>query len=433
MRSNISRANACAPSRAAQAGPEHDRVGAARSPSAPARPPRRVSAPSLGGRPTVIASSSRTANVELERGRARRRSRSPRRTRIAASAAIVGAPVSPVEPPITNTLPELNLVESGAAARHVVEHAVADQADRRARRARRAGCRCRSPRRRRRAPCRAGSTAPAWRGGTSRWRRRGPPAPATSPVEASTPDGTSAATTGAAAALIASITPAAGSRGAPVEPVPSSASTIACAPVEPLRPRTAGRVAGQPLELLGARRPAASPAATRPARRPRARPARSSRAATSPSPPLLPLPQTIAIRPGRRALGDHAGEPLPRALHQLQRRDALALLDRPASVGAHLLRRRAAAPASAAGSLEHRHGRRHAVRVGERHRHGRARARPRARPPRRSAAPRAARRRRRAPRRRASSTRAAASALATASLAQKRAARCIAGRARVAA
>ena len=45
---------------------------------------------------------------------------------------------------------------------------------------------------------------------------RGPPAPATSPVDASTPDGTSAATTGASAASISSITLPPGSRGAPV-------------------------------------------------------------------------------------------------------------------------------------------------------------------------------------------------------------------------
>ena len=55
-------------------------------------------------------------------------------------------------------------------------------------------------------------------------------APATSPVPASTPLGTSAAITGALAPLRSSITPAAAPRGAPVVPVPSSASTSPAAP-----------------------------------------------------------------------------------------------------------------------------------------------------------------------------------------------------------
>src|SRR5437762_689848 len=51
-------------------------------------------------------------------------------------------------------------------------------------------------------------------------------APATSPVDAFTPDGMSTATTGAPAPLIRSISAAVSSRGAPFIPVPSSASTI---------------------------------------------------------------------------------------------------------------------------------------------------------------------------------------------------------------
>ena len=53
--------------------------------------------------------------------------------------------------------------------------------------------------------------------------------PSTSPVLALTPLGTSAAITRARAALMARITASAGSRGAPSKPVPSTASTIACA------------------------------------------------------------------------------------------------------------------------------------------------------------------------------------------------------------
>ena len=55
----------------------------------------------------------------------------------------------------------------------------------------------------------------------------------TSPVEASTPLGTSHATTtapSAPAALMASMAPAAGSRGSPEKPVPRMASTTAAAP-----------------------------------------------------------------------------------------------------------------------------------------------------------------------------------------------------------
>ena len=54
--------------------------------------------------------------------------------------------------------------------------------------------------------------------------------PATSPVEASTPEGTSTATTGRPAALMRSISAAASGRGAPRKPVPKSASTITSAP-----------------------------------------------------------------------------------------------------------------------------------------------------------------------------------------------------------
>ena len=55
-------------------------------------------------------------------------------------------------------------------------------------------------------------------------RRRSTAAPATSPVEASTPEGRSTATTGVPQALIRSIIAAASGRGAPWNPVPKSAS-----------------------------------------------------------------------------------------------------------------------------------------------------------------------------------------------------------------
>ena len=53
--------------------------------------------------------------------------------------------------------------------------------------------------------------------------------PATSPVDASTPEGTSTETTGAAAALIRWIVAAASARGSPWKPVPNSASMITSA------------------------------------------------------------------------------------------------------------------------------------------------------------------------------------------------------------
>jgi hypothetical protein len=121
-------------------------------------------------------------------------------------------------------------------------------------------------------------------------------APATSPVDASTPDGMSAATTGALAAFSASIAPAAGSRGAPEEPVPSSASTSACAPSSRSGANGAGGSPGSRFSCS-----AASPcrnSGDHTVSTSTSRPApRRSRAATSPSPPLLPLPQTMAMRP----------------------------------------------------------------------------------------------------------------------------------------
>ena len=98
------------------------------------------------------------------------------------------------------------------------------------------------------------STCPAWslpgeihRPGLAAWKvavaSARTAAPATSPVEASTPLGTSQAITtgrsgppgpppaaGSLAASIASIAPFAGSRGSPEKPVPRIASMIAAAP-----------------------------------------------------------------------------------------------------------------------------------------------------------------------------------------------------------
>ena len=55
-------------------------------------------------------------------------------------------------------------------------------------------------------------------------------APATVPSDASTPEGMSSATTGRPAALIDSISVVAAGRGAPLNPVPNSASITTSAP-----------------------------------------------------------------------------------------------------------------------------------------------------------------------------------------------------------
>ena len=90
--------------------------------------------------------------------------------------------------------------------------------------------------------------------------------PETSPVDASTPDGTSTDTTGAPESLMRSIRAAASARGVPWKPVPKRASTTTSAPST-----------------------ASVSTASRPA-------SRRTRAATLPSPPFEPPPQTTANR-----------------------------------------------------------------------------------------------------------------------------------------
>ena len=117
--------------------------------------------------------------------------------------------------------------------------------------------------------------------------------PSTSPLEALTPDAMSVATTGASASFIASIAEAAGSRGVPAKPVPKIASMTTPAPSIaagsspgsdlPRPARTLGVGPGVVGELV----------ARREQQRIHLKPvSRRARAATSPSPPLLPLPQT---------------------------------------------------------------------------------------------------------------------------------------------
>ncbi len=185
-------------------------------------------------------------------------------------------------------------------------------------------------------------------------------APATSPVDASTPLGTSAATTGRVGGVDRRQDPCRGlarrAGDARAEHGVDDDRGPSRRPGRTARRQRAARGGSPP------RRRAARPG--RPTSRTRtSRPARcSSRATTRPSPPLLPLPQTTATGPLGATSHSHRGQALARALHQRERRDA-ALLDRPPVGRAHRLgvvERLAQRPAR---SRDHRHCPRHAARV----------------------------------------------------------------------
>ena len=215
----------------------------------------------------------------------------------------------PADPPATSTAPSLNLVEP-AARRGTASRTSGRISPAFASAGAPSGM-----------PMSITRTSPAWRlpGDTHRpslaeWNvavaAARTAAPSTAPVEASTPLGTSAATTSAPVALIASIAPATGSRGAPEKPVPSSASTTAAAPSRAPAVKGAGAgpgrrarfSAGSPLSSAGS--PVSSTSTSRP-------PVRSTRAATRPSPPLLPLPHTTAIRPPGARCATTSARPAP--------------------------------------------------------------------------------------------------------------------------
>ena len=148
--------------------------------------------------------------------------------------------------------------------------------------------------------------------------RRARPSPSTSPVEASTPlTGRRPRSRGARAALIASITASAGSRGAPVEAgaeqrVDDHVRLLEPAGVE--RRPAAGpggalscACASSPIHSGGQ---TASTSTSRPAcaQQPRG---------DEPVAAVVALAADDRDPPGRRALADRAREPLARALHQL--------------------------------------------------------------------------------------------------------------------
>ena len=124
--------------------------------------------------------------------------------------------------------------------------------------------------------------------------------PSTLPVEASTPEGRSTATTGTPAALTSAITRIASGRGLPRNPVPKSASTTTSAGV-------CSSTKATPASLARPSMTAESPAifSSDPTMRTTDRlPARASSAATRrPSPPFAPVPQHTATRSasGKRA------------------------------------------------------------------------------------------------------------------------------------
>ena len=251
---------------------------------------------------------------------------------------MLGAPVSPREPPATSTAPELNFVESRRAARDARDRAGLDQPDVRRVLGRRARAGCRSSITR---------TAPACslpgaihRPGLAAWKV------AVAAARTATPCDLAGRGVDAAGDVGGDDRRARG-RSAPrsrprraraarrSKPVPSSASTTHRARRPAPRARTAtGAVAGQALEVgrasplqLAAVGRAASTSTSRPC-------SRSSRAATSPSPPLLPFPHTTATGPSGATPRRDAGKALARPLHQLERGHAL-LLDRPRVDGAH--------------------------------------------------------------------------------------------------
>ncbi len=120
----------------------------------------------------------------------------------------------------------------------------------------------------------------------------------TTPVERSRPDGPSTATTGAASRISRSMLPAAAPRGAPLAPVPSSASTATPQPPHSSSGSTTCTPCIVARILFSRQSGDGSPGnATAVTLTPSDA---SARAATKPSPPLLPVPQATTTPSGRR-------------------------------------------------------------------------------------------------------------------------------------
>ncbi len=210
-------------------------------------------APPSSGSGTVITSSSRVSKIRFSDAGIIAVTY-PAPARIADSEDMHGAPVSPSDPPQTSTLPAANFVDSvpRLGISPVTRSSINPIRG--------------SPGAPGGMPMSTTRTSPAWalpgaihRPGLAAWnvpvaRARAAP-PATSPVDASTPLGTSQATTTAPrplASLIAAIALAAGSRGAPAKPVPRIASTIAAAPSSDPASNCRGGAPGRRAQLLAA-------------------------------------------------------------------------------------------------------------------------------------------------------------------------------------
>ena len=134
--------------------------------------------------------------------------------------------------------------------------------------------------------------------------------PSTSPVAAFTPEGTSAATTGAPAALIEAMTPARGSRTTPSKPVPSNASTMAPEPSSAAGSNGRGGAPGRRSRFV--RGTPARPSSASGAITSTSCPASlSRRAEIRPSPPLLPGPTTTRMGSPLATSAAAAASPAP--------------------------------------------------------------------------------------------------------------------------
>ena len=220
------------------------------------------------------------------------------------------APVSPREPPTITTWPEVNLVEAGPrrGARPSTAVEITPAAG--------------SPGAPSGIPIGATASSPVCDlPGATMWptlaawkltvTSASTAAPSTSPLAALTPEAMSQATTGAPLRLIASIAASIGLRGAPSKPVPKIASISAPEPASASSRRSGStsRAAGKRSRLAAASPDSSAPGASSSAST--SKPVSASRrAATSPSPPLLPLPQTTRTGPcGESAAAARATAP----------------------------------------------------------------------------------------------------------------------------
>ena len=214
---------------------------------------------------------------------------------------MAGAPVSPRAPPATTTVPEVNFEPSRRAVRveaRAPARTIRPGADGAGRAARHADLHHLHLTRvvARPAP-RAGPTLEPWKVAVTSARTA---SPATSPEEASTPEGTSQATTGASWRVDRGDRAGHGlARLARRSPCPAARPPRRPSPPGP-RARTAPGAAPGSRSRLAAASPRSSSSGAMASTSTSRPSSRSSRATTRPSPPLLPLPTTTRIGPRAR-------------------------------------------------------------------------------------------------------------------------------------